>query len=495
MTPARPLLAAIVATMALRLALAWGVGVGNDEAYHALLATHLDWSYFDHPPMVALIGRAGLTLGGGSLSPFSLRIGFVALFAGSMALMARLTDRLYGDRRGVVAAIALAGTGYFGLAAGTFALPDGPLLFFSLLTLDRLAAAIERPGRLRPWAWVGLAWGGAMLSKYHAAFLPVGALGFLLTEPSARGRLREPGPWIACGIGLALFSPVIAWNALHGWASFAFQAGRANGSGFRPASLAGALAGQAVYVFPWIWAFLAASLARMARRRTIRDRFLLWQAVPPLATFLIVASRGPILPHWALPGLVPLFPALAHDWSGSPRLRIRLATVATASVLAAVLFVAQSRCGLIPAPADPTAETFGWDALASEIRSRGLLDGPAPFVFTSKWYDSGQIGFALDGRAEVACYAPRGGHAFDLWTDGGRQVGRDGLLVVVDPCSTEPAMYDRWFARIEPVGSVAIRRGGRIVRSVRLYRCSGQTRPFPGVNALAVTARRGGPRR
>lgn len=478
MTPRRLLAAVIFASAALRLAVAAGVGVGNDEAYHAQLAVHLDWSYFDHPPMLALVARLGLGLGGGGMSPLFLRVGFVALFSGSTWLMYRLAARLHGEEAGAIAAAALNATAYYGLASGTFALPDGPLLFFWLLTLDRLVAAIDAPGGIRPWVAVGMAWGGAMLSKYSAVFLPLGAFGFLLTDADRRHKLREPGPYLALAVGLAIFSPVIAWNAGHGWASFAFQGGRALGTSFRPLALLGAIAGQAAYLFPWVWAFLGIALIRAARRGDGADRFLLWQAAPPLVAFLAVACRREVLPHWSLVGLIPAFPMLGRDWAGQRSTPRRLAVFSSMSVVVAVLFASQDRWGWLPLPGDPTADAAGWDTLVEEVRRRGLLGGPDEFLFTSKWYDSGQLAFAARGEIPVLCYAPRGGHNFDLWTDPNRLVGRSGLLVVVDPCSTEPAMYDRWFERIEPAGEVAIARGGRPVRHVRLYRCTNQLRPF-----------------
>ena len=51
-----------------------------------------------------------------------------------------LTARSYGERAGFVAALALNLTGYYGLAASTFALPDGPLLFW-LLSIERNRAS------------------------------------------------------------------------------------------------------------------------------------------------------------------------------------------------------------------------------------------------------------------------------------------------------------------------------------------------------------------
>ena len=256
------LITLIAITSGLRVALAAAVGPGNDEAYHALFAVHPDWSYFDHPPMMAWVARAGMLLSGGALSAPAMRMGFILLSAGSSWFMARLTSRFFGPRAGLIAAFALNATAYYGVVAGTFLLPDGPLLFFWLVTLDRLAAAWADPGRIGAWAGVGLAWGGAMLSKYHAVFLPAGAVVYLAIEPSARRCLKTPGPYLAAAIGAALFAPVVAWNASHGWASFAFQGARAGGSGFRPDALALAVGGQALYLFPWMWVFLWASVFR-----------------------------------------------------------------------------------------------------------------------------------------------------------------------------------------------------------------------------------------
>src|SRR5262249_43810411 len=145
----RALLLLVLATTIARLLLAMSVGPSNDEAYYRLYAVHLDWAYFDHPPLLGWIEWLGMRLVGPDtwLGP---RLGFVALSAGSTWLVARVASRLYGDWPGVWAAVCLNAIPYYGLAAGTFALPDGPLLFFWLLTLDRLLVACETD-RLGPW--------------------------------------------------------------------------------------------------------------------------------------------------------------------------------------------------------------------------------------------------------------------------------------------------------------------------------------------------------
>ncbi|MFO0956472.1 MAG: glycosyltransferase family 39 protein [Isosphaeraceae bacterium] len=224
----RALATLIAATTLARLGMAASIGPGNDEAYHWLYAVHLDWSYHDHPPMLAWVERLGMAAFGLD-SWIGPRFGFVMLSAGSAWLLARIAARAYGEWAGFWAALALNAAPYYGLAAGTFALPDGPLLFFWLLTIDRLMIALEGDSSGR-WAWAGLAWGGAMLSKYHALLLPAGVVLAMLWHAPWRPWFRRAGPYLATAIGLVLFSPVIFWNYRHGWGSFRFQGGRAVGS-------------------------------------------------------------------------------------------------------------------------------------------------------------------------------------------------------------------------------------------------------------------------
>ena len=121
--------------------------------------------------------RLGLALAGGAVSTFALRLGFVVLFAGSTWLMARLTSRFFGPWAGVLAAFA---PERLGLPHG-----GGQHVRPARRPAPVLLAPDARPARrgLRgrptgsgPGSGVGLAWGGAMLSKYHAVFLPAGAL-------------------------------------------------------------------------------------------------------------------------------------------------------------------------------------------------------------------------------------------------------------------------------------------------------------------------------
>jgi Dolichyl-phosphate-mannose-protein mannosyltransferase len=495
MTPRRTLWGLIVVSAALRLAWASSLGPGTDEAYHYLFAVHRDWSYFDHPPMLAVVESLGLALAGGTTSTLALRLGFIALFAGSTWLMARLGSRFFGPWVGVLAALGLNVSAYHTAAAGVFALPDGPLLFFWLLTLDRLAAAFEEPDRTWPWVGVGLAWGCALLSKYHAVFLPAGAFLYILLEPTARRALLKPGPYLALAIGVVVFSPVIGWNASHGWASFAFQGGRAVGKiGFRLDTLLGAIAGQAAYLFPWIWfslvALLFQSLRTISRGNSTAERFLVCQAVAPIAAFTAVACVRPVLPHWTLVGYLALFPLLGRLWESrlreNPRRMGSLLALAAAVPIGITSFlVVEYRTGMLqavglPPKVDPTVDMYGWDQVSTELGRRGLLDDPKVFLFSRSWFTSGHLAFATrKSGVPVLCYNHKDARSFAFWSRPDEWVGRDGILVSVDEANYEPACYERFFERIEPLGQFEVERLGGPIRKVRLYRCVRQLVAFP----------------
>ncbi len=114
-----------------------------DEAYYVLYGQNLDWAFFDHPPMVGVVAALGASWRGGSARWSGLRFGFIVMFAGSTWLLARLTERFFGPRAGVLAAVVLNSTLFYGLLVGTTAGPGRPLAV--------LLAPDARPpgGRLR----------------------------------------------------------------------------------------------------------------------------------------------------------------------------------------------------------------------------------------------------------------------------------------------------------------------------------------------------------
>jgi hypothetical protein len=500
MLPKRALALLIVVSATIRIIAASTLGLGNDEAYHFLYAIHPDLSYYDHPPMLAWVETLGLALSGSPFSPLALRSGFILLFAATTWLLCQIASRWYGPWAGFYAALALNLTGYYGLAASTFALPDGPLLFFWLLTIDRLSIALQSPRRTWPWVWVGMAWGGAMLSKYHAIFLPAGTLLYLVLHPPARRWLARPGPYLAIGLGLLVFSPVLVWNARNEWVSFLFQGGRAMGGLFpRPDYLVTALLAQSGYLFPWIWIPLVLLLVREARNWNSLDsdheRLGLCLAVVPLAVFTAVACFRPVLPHWGLIGMISLFPVLGQAWQAHRQQRLSpargwltLAAVLPIVFLGLTIFEHHTgffqrggnlRWGVFEARTDPTGELYGWDEVARRLEQLGVLDDPNMFLFTRAWYQSAQVAHAIRLKLPVLCYNIDDPRGFAFWSKPGQWVGHDAIFLMINEDFSPLSFYRRWFEEAIPLADFTIERGGKPLRRVQAFRLVRQLASFP----------------
>jgi hypothetical protein len=260
-----------------------------------------------------------------------------------------------------------------------------------------------------------------------------------------------------------------------------------------------AVLGSAAYLFPWIWLPLMAILVQGVRRLGgdlgAADRFLLCQAIVPLAVFTGVACTRSVLPHWTLVGFLSLFPLLGRSWEARgatcPRFPRRLALMGGGMLLAIGLGWLQAEWGLVQkgghgrlgwlrVSRDPTVDVYGWDQVGHELRRRGLLDRPGTFLFTGTWYQSGQLGFAIRGAATpVLCYNSWDARSFAFWSRSSDWMGADGILVSLNHHPAEPHCYDRFFDRIEPIGQFDVIRAGAPVRQVRLYRCVGQRYAFP----------------
>jgi hypothetical protein len=69
---------------------------------------------------------------------------------------------------------------------------------------------------------LGLALGLGLLNKISVLWLGAGFLAGLLATRQRRW-LATPGPWLAGGLALAIFTPHVAWQVEHGWPTLEFM--------------------------------------------------------------------------------------------------------------------------------------------------------------------------------------------------------------------------------------------------------------------------------
>ena len=480
-TPAGAVAALILTTFAARVLFATALGLGIDESYMVAAGRKLQLSYFDHPP-IAWWMAWGVTRLTGSESALVVRLPFIALFALTTFLMYRVTAALFDREAGLWAAVVLNMAPVLGITVGNWVLPDGPLFAALLGAVFCLVSALRSDGRVA-WGWwlgTGVCAGLALCSKYSAALTLAGAVAFLVTEPTSRRWLTRPHPYHAGIIALVIFLPVLVWNAGHGWVSFLFQGGRAGGA-LHPFGPIVALAGQAVFLLPWIWAPLVwCGLGALRRGPSDRKRWLLvCLAAPPILLFTVAAFWGNPLFHWAAPGYLMLVPmlgeAIARRRQTSRLVRIWLGTTA-AFVIVAVVFVASEvrfnwLYGVIEELSpdrDPNLDVVDWTSLRTEFEKRDLLR-PGLVVATLKWHEAGKIDYALGGRVPVICLGPDP-RQYGLTAGPDDHAGADVLIVAPRRSLAQiESQFGGRFASIEPIAPAIVMHAGRPAMEFPLF--------------------------
>jgi 4-amino-4-deoxy-L-arabinose transferase-like glycosyltransferase len=208
----------------LRVIYASVIDLRTDEAYYWTWSKENALSFLDHPPMIAWFIRFGTAIFGDT--NFGVRFAGVLAMLIMQLLLADIVRRITHDVRAVVLAVLMPEAAlYYGLLMAKVA-PDVALIPFAVAMLWALVRLAES-GDARWWLAAGVFAGMALLSKFTIVMWLPAVLAFMLVPDWRRRWLTSPLPWIAALVAIALFLPVLVWNAGHDWASFRFQSVRA----------------------------------------------------------------------------------------------------------------------------------------------------------------------------------------------------------------------------------------------------------------------------
>ena len=441
----------------------------------------LSLGYFDHPPASWFLSWGAAHIFG-TEAPLAVRLPFILLFALSQFLVWRIGCVVANPQAGFWAAVALNIAPVFGVTTATWVLPDGPLDTALLGAALCLLHALPASGRRATswWAAAGLCAGLALFSKYSAVLTISGAFLYLVISPGHRHWLRRQQPYTAAALALLVFSPVLIWNATHGWASFAFQGDRAMGLRIRPLMPLQTLGGEALFVLPWLWLPMMIALVQGLRASAPwPHRLLACLATPPIVAFALISgwSSQRILYHWAAPGylmLVPLLGAAIASRSHQPWVRRLLAGSAAAVLLATTAIAAQIQFDVFGGAlttalrTDPTAEGLDWTSLRDDLQARNLLP-PGTIVASSNWRDAGKIGHAIGSDATILCLSADA-RQFRFASRPQSHTGADVLLLTLDPAPRALEEARHWFNTVDVLPPATIRLNGRILRTVTVLR-------------------------
>ena len=472
----------------LRLVLAATVPLLPEEAYYWTWSRYLAGSYFDHPPLASYAIAATTAVLG--TSAFAIKMAAVLWSLGCNVLWMRLLLDAYRDvGRTAWTLLALNLTIVYE-ALGVGATPDGPLLFCwtgAIWALTRLAVT----ARGEWWYAFGMFAGLACISKYTGALLFVVAGVFLVIAPAQRRWLLRPQPYLAVLVAVVLFSPVLLWNAEHGWASLAFQSTRrfAEMDGFRPRYLAALVATQMLVVTPYLFVVALAAVGTSVRRLargvlSDTDLALLLSGLLPLVLFVAVSIASNSKVQWLAPAWWSLICLGVGDVMGtSRRSRLRAGLASSALLLAAAAAIV-----LVPSiPLPVRANTWdGWRMVAARVDKleAGLhAQGVESFVFTPDYRGSSMLWFFRDGHRRTYAQDILGERAlqYDYFPQERALRGATGLFVTSaqSRLDFDEARLRRHFRSVELADTVQAGSDGQADRRFEIWRCTGYLGPHP----------------
>jgi len=413
-------------------ALGFSIEFSVDEAHYALYASHLAWSYFDHPPLVGWIQWPLIHL---TSSEGLIRIIPELLWALSSYLVYQVTleiHRLLQQRNSDYLTQALPSPQTCGLMAvltiiasplphvlAIGLLPDTILTPISL-GLMMMALRWLRKDHLNQaeWALLGILLGLAGLSKYTAAFTALALLFVFLSTPK-KPWINSSGFWLAASLALLLICPVLYWNATHDWISFRYQLAHGGGSAWAWRRVAAFIGIQIACFGPALTLGAMLFIKQYCHSKKLVLGALFGFFLIPFMIFAALSGGGS-LPHWTTPAWFCLAPfagiGLANAWPIRHRILSRaIRALLVIQVLLCLLGFAFVLAGGIPSIAvksNPIADLYGWKSAgekAAQIAQTNHVESIAVQNWTlasrTAWYARPLPVFVLDQRQDQ----------FDIW--------------------------------------------------------------------------------
>ncbi len=369
----------------------------SDEAYYKLYAEHLDWGYYDHPPMVALMIKASSLVFSGNLG---IRFMTVLLQLGTLVLIWRTIKNREPDSRNVVTFFIISGSICMFSGYGVITSPDAPLLFFTALFFYAYKKFIES----QKWPvnlLLSVAMAGLVYSKYQAVLV----IGFTIL--SNLRLLKNLKFWFAGILALAILSPHFYWQFSDGFPSFQYHLVYRL-EGFKLKHLIEYLPSQMILFNPFTFVAVIFVLIKYAPSGQF-NQSLYFQIIGFIAFFWLIAFRDHVEPNWTIACSIPMIILLSERSTENPALFIYIRRY----ILPSILLVLAMRI-ILMTNIDLTRK-YGYSGKNEKYEFINEFAKELPVIFTGSFQAPSLYHFYTGKEATVLSSVYSRQTQFDIW--------------------------------------------------------------------------------
>jgi len=444
-----------------------GFDLHYDEAQYWEWSQQLDWSYYSKGPLIAwLIALSTGLFGHGE---WQVRLfGWIA-HGVFLVLVFFFARDVWGNRAAAWWATLIAATTPLFFTLGLVMTTDNYLFVFWTWALWAMYRALfmARPGA---WVEVGIAVGLGALTKLSMGLLPAFAGLWVLARADLRTHLKNPSLWRGLLLMLLVMSPMLYWNATHGWVMFRHDLGHVDNSTLSVARGFELLASQVLAFSPLVVLLAVGALYRRPRdpgRMFLWGLSLLW-----ITFFFFKATGGKVQINWPAASFIALVVLLAGhipQWTTAKRRGLMAAMATSVLLVAALCFPASF--GIDGASIASIRKMKAWRGPVAELHRQS---GDVDFILVPEYVLAGDMAFYWPKRVPVYIEGDpeRRMNQHDLWPGIDREQGRTGLFVHYTPA--RPAELARAFQKCIELAPVrAVDQDGVLARTLYASRCEG----------------------
>lgn len=493
----------ILFTTLLKCVVACSVELGNDEVYYLSYAQHLQWNYFDHPPIIALLIRL-TTCNLFFKNELFVRLGAIVFAAINTWLIFKTTAKIKNEQAGFIAALLFTASPYCCIVAGLFILPDAPQLFFWICGIALLVDIISEKDLQKENNYkillFGLVAGLCIMSKIHGGFLWIGFLFYIVMYQ--RSLLANPYLYVAMGITATIISPIVIWNIQNNFITYTYHSDRVSlNREINPQAFFRELIGGMLYNNPINYVLILISFFSLNKVKgfiSLRlKRLLLLLSLPLIILLLTISVFRDTLPHWSGPAYISLIMLTGcfisqklevANFSGKKLFRFTVASVflLTLMVVSALLLI-NFMPGTIGKKEpdvlgeyDFTLDMFGWKNAKQQFeklyianRNNGVTS--TTFLINNKWFPGAHIDnyIAQPLHLDYVAVGPINDIHTYAWLNEYRKKlhkGDDAYFITVSNYYADAKeKYSTLFEHISAPVIIPQFRGGKPVRNMYVY--------------------------